>query len=405
MATMKNLIDKIKYGFLSVFLLISVLGQAQDCIDFENQTGQGNWRGNAGYGIASLSVITSPGTNTTSHLFFIDATGGSRAINDVDFTGNWLTQGNDPCLCFDYRVTWSDDTKTTSTGAKFEIYWASTKITSINMYLDFARSEHLGIIMFPVSNGGGQISGLRATFISDPLKDPITKDKWQNYCLPLGDSSITQLPSNNFGYWIIQEFNGNGGKVTLSGAAAVTAWLALIKDVQGVALSSDYHDRQSEEISFDNFCWACVDGSSQSPCDIDGFEATLTENNGSFIVTINGGSVPIQQVEISMVDYHIEYSDADCKPNNMGNFGTLSTTTSNLESLILNLDDLNTSSLSWLLGEPAIINTGIDLDIIDPLTLNLDCCDVDFSFCLKVWVQDVNCNICEVIVCYSSDQN
>jgi hypothetical protein len=88
----------------------------------------------------------------------------------------------------------------------------------------------------------------------------------------------------------------------------------------------------------------------------------------------------------------------------MGNFGTLSSTTTNLESLVLNAGDNNTSSLSWLLGSPAIINTGVNLDIIDPLTLNLDCCDVDFYFCLKVWVKDVNCNVCEIVICYSSKQ-
>ncbi len=147
---------------------------------------------------------------------------------------------------------------------------------------------------------------------------------------------------------------------------------------------------------------ACVTGT--QCCDIDDFDASIQEHNGSFTISINGGSVPIQEVEISMVDYHIEYSNEDCKPDDMGNFGTLSSSTTNLASLILNANDNNTSSLSWLLGDPAIINSSVILDIIDPLTLNLDCCDVDFYFCLKVWVKDVNCNVCEIVICYSSDQ-
>jgi uncharacterized repeat protein (TIGR01451 family) len=147
---------------------------------------------------------------------------------------------------------------------------------------------------------------------------------------------------------------------------------------------------------------ACVTGT--ECCDIDGFDASIEEHNGSFIISINGGSVPIQEVEISMVDYHIEYSNEDCKPKDMGNFGTLSSTTTNLASLILNASDNNTSSLSLLLGDPAIINSSVILDIIDPLALNLDCCDVDFYFCLKVWVKDVNCNVCEIVICYSSEQ-
>jgi len=137
-------------------------------------------------------------------------------------------------------------------------------------------------------------------------------------------------------------------------------------------------------------------------CDIEDFDASIKENNGSFNVTINGGSVPIQEVEISMIDYHVEYSNVDCKPDDMGNFGTLSTSTTTLGNLLLNAGDNNTSNLTWLPGSPGILNGGVNLNIIDPLILNLDCCDVVFSFCLKVRVKDVNCNVCEKIICYTS---
>jgi len=390
MTTRKNLIDKIKYGFLSVFLLISVLGQAQKCIDFENQTTPGNWKGNTGFGINSLSVINSPGTNSTKHLFFKDSSGSSVAINDKDFAGNWLTKGKDPCLCFDYRVNWNSNDPTTKRGPNFAIYKSTTPLNSVADYKNF------------VVNGNN--SGLVAFFVPNSANPIIPKDIWNKYCLPLGESNITQLPSNNYGLWSIRQSDGLGNITILSGATAIVAWNTLIVNVEGVILSADYHSNPNEEISFDNFCWACVDEPNPTPCcDIDGFEATLTENNGSFSVSINGGNVSIQEVEISMIDYHIEYSNEDCKPDDMGNFGILSTTTTNLAGLLLNASDNNTSSLSWLLGSPAILNNSVNLDIIDPLTLNLDCCDVKISFCLKVRVKDVDCNECEKIICYTSE--
>lgn len=137
-------------------------------------------------------------------------------------------------------------------------------------------------------------------------------------------------------------------------------------------------------------------------CDIEDFDASIQEHNGSFNVTINGGSVPIQEVEISMIDYHVSYSNEDCKPDDMGNFGTLATTNNTLSNLILNAGDNNTSSLTWLPGSPGILNSSVNLNIVDPLTLNLDCCDVTFSFCLKVRVKDVNCNVCEKIICFTN---
>lgn len=137
-------------------------------------------------------------------------------------------------------------------------------------------------------------------------------------------------------------------------------------------------------------------------CDIKDFDATIQENNGSFNVNISGGSVPLQEVEISMIDYHIEYSERDCKPDDLGIFGTLTTSTTNLNNLILNAGDNGTSSLSWLLGNPSIINSAVNLDILYPDVLNLECCDVEFYFCLKVKVKDVNCNVCEKIICFNN---
>lgn len=145
---------------------------------------------------------------------------------------------------------------------------------------------------------------------------------------------------------------------------------------------------------------ACV--KSSECCDIDGFTASIKESNGKYYVQLNGGNVPIQEVEISMMDYHVEYSESACKPADMGIFGTISTTSNMLSGLLLNVGDNNTSSLTWAPGSPSILNTSVLLDVLDPSKLNLSCCDVKFSFCLKVKVKDVNCNVCEKTICFTS---
>jgi len=59
----------------------------------------------------------------------------------------------------------------------------------------------------------------------------------------------------------------------------------------------------------------------------------------------------------------------------------------------------NTSSLTWLPGNPMVMNTSVDFDISKPNVLNLDCCKADLYFCIKVSVKDVNCNVCEKVIC------
>lgn len=159
----------------------------------------------------------------------------------------------------------------------------------------------------------------------------------------------------------------------------------------GILLSANYGSSTAPA--------ACVRGT--ECCDIAGFNTSINVVNGKYYVNINGGTVPIQEVEISMMDYHVSYSEKDCQPADMGIFGTLATSTTALSGLILNAADQNTASLTWLPGSPSVLNTNVLLDILDPLKLNLACCDVTFSFCLKVRVKDVNCNVCEKIICYT----
>ncbi|NOR29440.1 MAG: DUF11 domain-containing protein [Lutibacter sp.] len=223
--------------------------------------------------------------------------------------------------------------------------------------------------------------------IEDDLTNPITSSSSGNVIITI-DPSTQLLPGDNFIITIPVVKSGGGNCCNES--VSVTAEMT----TTGVELTANYGSEEAPA--------ACVSGT--ECCDIEDFDASIKENNGSFNVTINGGSVPIQEVEISMIDYHVEYSNPDCKPDDMGNFGTLSTSNTTLANLILNAGDNNTSSLTWLPGSPGILNSSVNLNIVDPLTLNLDCCDVVFSFCLKVRVKDVNCNVCEKIICYTSGQ-
>ena len=238
--------------------------------------------------------------------------------------------------------------------------------------------------------------------ITDMLPDCVSV----NGSLTIEDSFATPIPFTTSGGLIIninpatQIFPGNDFTITIpvvkSGggnccneSVSVTAEMT----TSGIELNANYGSPEAPA--------ACVTGT--ECCDIEDFDATIQENNGTFNVNISGGSVPLQEVEISMVDYHIEYSERDCKPDDLGVFGTLTTSTTNLANLILNAGDNGTSSLSWLLGNPSIINSSVNLDILYPEVLNLECCDVEFYFCLKVRVKDVNCNVCEKIICFSSE--
>jgi len=144
-------------------------------------------------------------------------------------------------------------------------------------------------------------------------------------------------------------------------------------------------------------------------CNIANLTAALSENNGVYNLALNAGSVPIQEVEISMIDYHAVYNEPDCKPLNMGsnggNIGNMTTTTLNLSSLVLsttNNNQNNSHVLTWLPGSAAIINNQISFTVQKPAVLNLTCCNVQFWFCIKLRVKDINCNVCEKILCYPS---
>jgi uncharacterized repeat protein (TIGR01451 family) len=237
--------------------------------------------------------------------------------------------------------------------------------------------------------------------ITDMLPDCVTV----NGALAIEDDYATSIPFTTSGGIVItinpstQIMPGNDFTITIpvvksGGGNCCNETVSVTAEMitSAIELEANYGSEEAPA--------ACVTGT--ECCDIEDFDASLQQNGDNFSVMINGGSVPLQEVEISMVDYHIEYAEEDCKPDDLGIFGTLTSSTTNLGDLLMNGDSNGTHSLNWLLGNPSIINNSVNLDIINPDVLNLDCCDVEFYFCLKVRVKDVNCNVCEKIICFSS---
>ncbi|NGM62761.1 DUF11 domain-containing protein [Sphingobacterium sp. SGG-5] len=146
---------------------------------------------------------------------------------------------------------------------------------------------------------------------------------------------------------------------------------------------------------------ACV--RSVECCDVPGFEAQLVQRDGHFYLQLTGGAVPLQEVDVTMLDFHVEYSSPDCKPANMGIFGQLSTTTTTLGGLVLGNGPMPAGNLSWGLGTASIVNGVLELEITEPGILDIPCCDFELTFCLKVRVKDVNCNVCEKTICYTAE--
>ncbi|MDP2059406.1 MAG: hypothetical protein Q8J97_06695, partial [Flavobacteriaceae bacterium] len=143
-------------------------------------------------------------------------------------------------------------------------------------------------------------------------------------------------------------------------------------------------------------------------CNIPGdLSVELIKNNNprfggeSLSLQISGITTPIQNIEVSMLDYHLAYGDDLCKPANMGIFGNISSPNNSLGGLVL--ADNGTQSISWNPGAPGVFNGNIKLNISKPNILNLPCCNGKMYFCLKVKITDVNCNVCEKIVCGSLD--
>lgn len=158
--------------------------------------------------------------------------------------------------------------------------------------------------------------------------------------------------------------------------------------------------------------------------------STSTDNGIMPIFLINSGPLPIQEIQISLMDYHVEYNNPNCKPLSMGDFigniepwtGTDGTTTWNFSSipplgspaLILQpaVNPPINNSLTWTSTTPINLAPGsgwlglnfnglIFLNFWAPRIVNLECCSGNLFYCFKVRITDVTCRVCEKIVCGS----
>ena len=214
-------------GESRIWKFTGAVDDTAECLDFEGDTSTQNW-----YSFFVESVTIESDSTHGNVLELVDNDGGSFAVNNDDFDGDWLARSGAGCFCFDYKVDWNEQVGSDAGSTpKLSIYGGA-----------------------PIVNAGDLASRVRAVFIGEPGPPFIPDNVWDRYCLPIDLCIDGQLPSNELGQWAIYDANG-----LLTGQAACDAWSALIVDVTGFVLYTDYNQQPSEIVSFDEFCWACTD--------------------------------------------------------------------------------------------------------------------------------------------------
>ncbi len=235
-----------------------------NCLDFEEQEpNTANWCTDA---VDNMIITTDNNLQYHNVIKFEDGSGASTAINNVDFTGNWLTMGEDGCLCFDYKVDWNEaEGSNAGSAPKIGIYSGSSVCTTT-----------------------GINNSMHASFLGDPNNPLIQDNVWGHFCLPLEQCSDGQLPSNQYGTWVILD-----GSVILTGVEACTKWNQLIANVTGLYLFIDYNAQPSELVYFDNFCWICDSCEEYEPdtLNLDCCQYSFNLNNSRGHITNIGYSV------------------------------------------------------------------------------------------------------------------
>lgn len=263
-----------------------------------------------------------------------------------------------------------------------------------------ATGQSFNYLIEVINNGSVPLDGI---IVSDQLPDCVTFSGPVSVTDGLGNT-ITATASGNLQLTIDPAYElqpaahltitipvtKQGGGTCCNPSASATA----VMTTSDIVLSATYGSEEEPA--------ACV--TSVECCDIADFDALLVYQNGQFEVVVQGGNTPIQEVEISMVGYDITYSAADCQPADMGIFGLLSTQQIQWNNLTINPGDNHTASLTWSSGaSPTVLNGSVVVDVSQPAVLDIECCEVEFSFCLKVRVTDVNCNVCERMLCFSPE--
>ena len=149
---------------------------------------------------------------------------------------------------------------------------------------------------------------------------------------------------------------------------------------------------------------ACVDDPvSGGCCQIPDVMITLEPKGitGKFSLGIDSGAASINKLEVSMDNYRVDYDNDLCVPTTNGVIGNIWSSTLNFSGLTLTNN--NTQLASWVQGTPAVLNGNVEISVSKPGILNLPCCNGTFRFCLKVKITDVNGNVCEKLICGSTE--
>ncbi|MBU2527429.1 MAG: hypothetical protein KKC03_12605 [Bacteroidetes bacterium] len=200
------------------------------------------------------------------------------------------------------------------------------------------------------------------------------------YCFNINTSLLNSLNGTHFDYVVTGDFNLNG--------------------VSAPSQNIGTPGYGQNNIQNDDYQINCDVLDPQLCCDLPELQVDIRRprfGSDQLSLVIGGITTPIQEIEVSVVDYHFTYSDPACQPANLGVFGNLSSNQNVLNGL--NLSGSGTQVVNWKAGNPAVFNGQIPLKISKPNILKLTCCKGTFTVCLKVKVVDVNCNVCEKLVC------
>jgi gliding motility-associated-like protein len=257
------------------------------CTNFNDQNVSGwgvynNLGGSISYTSANVLVVPGQqGAPTDYALQLADVSGGTYALNNTAYNGNWNNYLGQ-CLCYDYRVF--DDSQGNG---------------SIQVYPRI-------FIFSPINVTQPIVWGTNPQYAAywEPGVTVNETDGWNTFCAPIQSCTGNSLPSN-----------GNGSWQFVAGAGTSCAdWQALLNNVGAVMFALDFTSNPAEKIQIDNICiddcptpadGPCTNFNDQDPLNwgvynISGGSATYTAAN-----VVVGSPGPSNQNS----DYYLQFSD------------------------------------------------------------------------------------------------